>query len=726
MREKQNQIHYVSDLMALVLFATVSLIQVYSNSWIAGLGGDTVGYHLISHQLTYEMIQGGELPLWISELWGGVTALHSLNFLFSPIVNLFILLFADLQGSFVGFGVIEKLVIFHLWIFQVGSYYLLKNTGVPRLAAAVSTVICGAGAYLWFPGWFDIYISLGYAPGLLASVMWLYKEDKPLFSWRNIVLSVILSQLLLQQLAQIAALILFAWGVLYVFYMIQYRHDRKNLARITLTSVFSGMIGVGLAAVSVIPTVVLSASNSRFVNDLGFLAPGEQMPFWSFVAYPYEKDIVRNLIGGENSFLSITIVAAILIVMGYFSKVDTMPKKVMANFGKFIILFSVVGGLGLWFCDFLYYIPVLNQVRQPFLYCVIFSIGSCILGGFGLDAALHALRDKDWEQYFFNPPLMKFLVCSIAVLALLPHRWNVIDTLFVALMVVTVLVSFMRKEKAKRIATVALCLALSIVSAVNVRVNTESEYTAKEADEQMETVNASIQQLLDKVEPSSSENMFRITEWGTVASLPVNGGVFAGYNGVIDYWNPIYKKTINKHNTLNLKTRFALENVKYWFLAIEDMYTDPTQVGFEYTGITSPIFNSYDATEPIQVEVYKNTNYLGTAWFVYDFQIAEENTTDAELLQLVNNPELDVSTTAVLSSKYAQSVADVVSPKTPGKILAMQYTDNTIEIACSTETEGLLMLTESDAPGWKAWVDGEKTDILSVQPVKKLPKSLRL
>lgn len=721
MREDQKlaQNSYVHEIFVLLFFAVIACLQVYGNEWLPRLEGDTAGYHLPSYQFTYRMIHGGELSLWISELWGGVTALHSLNFLFSPIVYLFAFLFTDPQVSFVGFGVVEKLLIFHLWLFQVGAYYLLKNAGVPRLASAVSVVICGAGAYLWFPRWFDIYISMGYAPGLLAAAMWVYKEDKPLFSWRNIVLSVILSQLLLQQLGQAAALILFAWGVLYVFYMIQYHHDRKNMVRITLTSIFSGIIGVGLAAVSVIPTVILSGSNSRLINDLGFLAPGEQMPFWSFVAYPYEEGVVRNLIGGEDSFLSISIAATILIVMGFFSKVNTAPQKIAANFGKFIVLFCTVGGLGLWFCDFLYYIPVLNQVRQPFLYCVIFSLGSSILGGIGLEAVLQALRDKNWKQYFYNPTLMKFIVCSISLLALLPHRWNVTDTLFVALMMVIVLVSLMQKEKATHIATVSLCLALSIISAVNVRMNTESKYTVKEANEQMETVNASIQQLLDKVEPLSSENMFRITEWGTAASFPINSGVFAGYNDISDYWNPIYEKTINKHLGLNLNTRFALENVKYWFSSEEDTSTDPTQMGFEYTGISAPVYNSYDAIEPVQVDVYKNTNYLGPAWFVYDFQIADENTTDAELLQLVNNPELDVSTTAVLASKYAQSVADVVSPETPGKILAMQYTDNTIEITCSTETEGLLMLTESDAPGWKAWVDGEKTDILSVNYDRK-------
>lgn len=115
----------------------------------------------MSPQLIYEAMHGdGGFSLWIPELWGGITALHSLNFLFSPIVNLFVFLFSSSELSFVGFGVVEKLIILHLWFFQVGAYYLLKNVGISRLASAVSAVVCGAGAYFWFPGWVDIYIFL--------------------------------------------------------------------------------------------------------------------------------------------------------------------------------------------------------------------------------------------------------------------------------------------------------------------------------------------------------------------------------------------------------------------------------------------------------------------------------------------------------------------------------------------------------------------------------------
>lgn len=489
--------------------------------------------------------------------------------------------------------------------------------------------------------------------------------------------------------------------------------------RITLTSIFSGIIGVGLAAVSVIPTVILSGDNSRLINDLGFLAPGEQMPFWSFVAYPYEKEIVRNLIGGEKGFLSISIVAVSLIVMGFFSKVNTPGKKAIANFGKFIILFCIVGGLGLWFCDFLYYIPLVNQVRQPFLYCVIFSLGAAVLGGIGLDEALQALGDKEWKHHFYNPVLMKFIVCSIAVLALLPHRWDAMNVLFVSLMVLIVLASRMRKETVKRVVTVCLCLVLSVLSAVHIRMNTASQYTVNQADEQMETVLASIRQLFDQVESLSEENTYRITEWNTSASFPINSAVFAGFNNIVNYWNPIYAKTINRHLSLNLNTRFALDNVKFWVIPEETVAIDPMAMGFEYTGISAPVYNAYDSTQPTQVKVYQNTNYLGPAWFVYDFQVAQEDATEEELLQLVNNPDLDVSKTAVVADEYAQTVSDIVAPETSGTVLSTHYTNHTIEISCTTETKGLLMLTESDAQGWNAWIDGKKTDILTVNYDRK-------
>lgn len=386
----------IKNVLLIISFAIVSVAVVYGNQWINGLEGDMMGYHVMPHQLIHKTMVSGEFSLWMPELWGGITAIHSLNTPFSPIANLISWLGTN-KTAFVGFETIEMLVILHLWIFQIGAYYMLKNVGISRVAAWISTIVCGVGAYLWFPSWFNIYITVAYAPALLAVVMYLYKAQNPIFGWANIGVAFILSQILMQQLGQAAALVLLLWGILYVFYVVYYRDSRLEIIRITLKSVFSGLLAIGIAAVAIAPTIAMNGVNSRLINDFGYLAPGEKMSFLSFSTYTFDKGTLKNLLGESQGFLTISVAVLILIIVGFFSKTTSKEISILACLGKTALLFSVVGGCGVWFCDFLYYIPVANQVRQPFLYCIIFCIGSCILGGIGADCALRALKEKSGE-----------------------------------------------------------------------------------------------------------------------------------------------------------------------------------------------------------------------------------------------------------------------------------------------------------------------------------------
>lgn len=270
-----------------------------------------------------------------------------------------------------------------------------------------------------------------------------------------------------------------------------------------------------------------------------------------------------------------------------------------------------------------------------------------------------------------------------------------------------------------RYITTYLCIALVLINIYYVRQKAVYSYTVDSANAKVELVNESINSLFEQFEEATNDNMFRITQWGNMNSLPINSAVYNGFYNTVDYWNPIYQKTINKHLALNLETRFKLENVKYWIKAEDDTATDPTAMGFKDTGIRSFVYNSYDATEPIQVAVYENTDYLGPAWFVYNFEIINEDATDDEQLAALNNTELDVRTTALVDSETATKLSQINSDSPNGTISSINYTNNTISINCYTEAEGLLMLTESDAPGWKAWIDGEKTDILSVNYDRK-------
>lgn len=47
------------------------------------------------------------------------------------------------------------------------------------------------------------------------------------------------------------------------------------------------------------------------------------------------------------------------------------------------------------------------------------------------------------------------------------------------------------------------------------------------------------------------------------------------------------------------------------------------------------------------------------------------------------------------------------------------YTNNTISLDCNTDKNGILCLAESDAKGWKAYIDGEKAELLELDYFRK-------
>lgn len=246
---RQLKIDYngrAKDIGAFFLFALVSVSVLKNNAWIVSLDGDAISYHLYPYQMLYNaLFCTKELPLWMPHIWGGLTGINNINFIFSPLAYICMFLFNDGSQPFVGFGFAEGFLILHLWILQVGMYLLLKKGNISTLPALLGTVLCGVGSgTLCFPSWFNFTISLCYAPLILVLLVSVNEKNMPIFSWRNVVLGIAFSQVLLFQLAQGAVLTAMLWGLMYLVYVYFNRSDITEIGRLTVKSLTSGMIGI--------------------------------------------------------------------------------------------------------------------------------------------------------------------------------------------------------------------------------------------------------------------------------------------------------------------------------------------------------------------------------------------------------------------------------------------------------------------------------------------------
>jgi uncharacterized membrane protein YidH (DUF202 family) len=111
-----------------------------------------------------------------------------------------------------------------------------------------------------------------------------------------------------------------------------------------------------------------------------------------------------------------------------------------------------------------------------------------------------------------------------------------------------------------------------------------------------------------------------------------------------------------------------------------------------------------------RIYVYQNLNYLPRAFPVYSWEVVRD---EGEILSRLKNPEFDVRQKLFLaavppnipSAETRLSFAGI----TPAKV--HDYRINSFKVDVEMEEDGFLFLSENYYPAWKAYVDGEKTEI---------------
>jgi len=104
------------------------------------------------------------------------------------------------------------------------------------------------------------------------------------------------------------------------------------------------------------------------------------------------------------------------------------------------------------------------------------------------------------------------------------------------------------------------------------------------------------------------------------------------------------------------------------------------------------------------VQVYENKNVLPRAFLVHDFAVRQSN---QEIIDQMLKPDFDLSKTVVLEEN-----PPIKSIKTKiNKIEWLEYNPGRIKLVIESDQPGFLFLTDSNYPGWLAFIDSKKNKI---------------
>jgi hypothetical protein len=107
------------------------------------------------------------------------------------------------------------------------------------------------------------------------------------------------------------------------------------------------------------------------------------------------------------------------------------------------------------------------------------------------------------------------------------------------------------------------------------------------------------------------------------------------------------------------------------------------------------------------VSLYQNKNAMPRAFFVHDVIGVSDG---SESLKVLSDDSSDPRTMAVIETGNQSTYAPF--PAHAGEAAIVEDRRNKVVIETTNDRDGLLVLTDNYYPGWRAYIDGVRTEVL--------------
>ena len=713
-----------ANVINVVVFMTglaVCLYTVICAHWIKTVDGDNAPLTYAVYSAVAESLHNGELPLWNPYIWGGFSNVGAIATQASyPINWILCFLFYDKSTELLSYAVIPANLGVHISIYFTGLFLLLRKL---KTKSVDSVIICilsvMAFSFSKFFSWIVFFDGFSYFPFFVLATIFMLEGKRR----GTVGLFALFTMEALLSVSQMLVIIIMFLTVLLITHMFHKKEWLKPL----LKMFFSGILAIFFCAPVIIRQLIYICESKRYVPNVGWIKTSDAVPieeFYSLRCSLEELQDFFNIIPAD-SWLSLGGVFVVLLLIGLCSLKSASVVYKWSVFGFFYTFFYAMGVV---IPEIVYYIPLLNVLREPFLYACLFNFFAALVAANGIRTIRNCVEEKKalTNNVFCNKVLL-ILLGALFLYNIMPHNilsWK--QLCYLALLVAFVGVLYFAEFKKYNFAVVYVLLIGALIANscyFYSKMDERGQFNEREAVSRIQKVNENNARELNSL--LADREYVGITSWGA-QSLPLNQQALLGLRDAYGYYNPVSDRAVFLHNAIELDKRSQLQEINYFLLNenntaefIDYFEMRPRYAVFEKKPYTMNLYTGYSAQETESAYVYEVSNDLGAGWGVANWE-AQGDMTEEQIAAWINDEKNDLSKTALIDltalSDTAIKKIEMINTDNKANIDVdlVERSNNRFKFAVKSEAEAILVCAALYSSGWRAYVNGDKSELLQV------------
>lgn len=698
-------------------------IVVFTSHYIIGLDGDHVPQTYALFVNVAKAIHDGNRSFWNPYLWGGFpSAGNFITEAYYPVNWLLCSIFYDADTQLVSYAVIPWNLMIHFGIYYVGMFFLIRKIGFSSLNAflvGISSVCCFSVFY--FRTWVVYLTGFCWIPVIVLLAVSMFEAERHKKAVCAVFLGIVFAMEAFLSVSVMLVFSVFIFAALFAVY--QVRRTKKDRMENFIYGSLAGISGILLSFPALLAAVVFMGKMSRFVPDIGFIETGTKIPYEEFVRSKYTFQDFQWMLSfsGEEIGLSVSAVVLVLGLAGMFSRNRKKIRVFLVAAALSVISFFY--SFAVFFPRIAYVIPGLNNMREPFMYSVLFGFGWSILAAYGF----HALECKIRENQGFGRIFyLKWILAFILVLLLVYNiRTQNADCIFISILFAAGMLLLSGRKKYCRAGFYFISILLVFTEYHNFYQAMDSNtYKVSDAADRLEEVCLDSEKLVSGIQSLDPQDRYYRMASYLGSCYPVNMASILGFYDIQGYVNPITTNAVTLHLEMDFEKRCQLQNVKY---ILANKNTDPATIAWfeaaypfaELVGGLQDVIVSFDDLQPNLVSVYRMDCNLGDAWLVQDVQWYARDAEKGEILDRLNDPGFSVQRTALVRERNLdagewEELEGMPSVNKAWNIVCTEQNDCTLKYQVTSDVSSVFVAAEAFYPGWKVYVNGERKSLLEI------------